>query len=68
MVVGPCFFKSVREKFNRLNTLWPEDQKTSRSGAETADKPKNIFHSLFLFFPMCFISRWMREWRWGLSQ
>jgi hypothetical protein len=62
VVVGPCLFEPVGEKFNGLNALRPKEQKSSSGGTESANKPKDVFHCPFPFFPSCF-HRWMREAR-----
>jgi hypothetical protein len=49
VVIGPCLFEAVREKFDRLSTFGSPDEKADCRCAKTADQPKDIFHAVFPF-------------------
>jgi hypothetical protein len=57
VVIGPCLFEAVREKFDRLSTFGSPDEKADCRCAKTADQPKDIFHAVF---PFVLLRCWMR--------
>jgi hypothetical protein len=44
MVIGPGFFKAVRQEFDGWFSVWRPDQKADCRSTEPTDQPKNIFH------------------------
>jgi hypothetical protein len=49
VVIGPCLFETVGEKFDRLSTFGSPDEKADCRCAKTTDQPKDIFHAVFPF-------------------
>jgi hypothetical protein len=51
VMIGPCLFKTMRQKLNGLSPIAIPDQETGCGGAKSTHDPDNIFH----FFPSsCF--------------
>src|SRR5580698_395913 len=49
MVVSPCLFQAKSKQFNRLRTLGAPHEQAGGGGAESGDRPQNIFHRLLPF-------------------
>jgi hypothetical protein len=66
MVVGPGFFKAMRQQFDGLRAIGVPDQKTDCGGTEPTHHPKNIFHLELLLFSADFYpaSTMQRDENW----